>query len=135
MNIPLAEQRNIASRLVAYTLIADGELAARELDALDRHEIPALLGVPRDQLIQAVIDHCQQLLANGKGTDAIRVLNIEQVERMLDRVSDPALRKLTCQAMLVLSKADGRISQPEQTLLRHALSRWELSIGELGQAD
>ena len=135
MNIPLAEQRNIASRLVAYTLIADGELAARELDALDRHEIPALLGVPRDQLIQAVIDHCQQLLANGKGTDAIRVLNIEQVERMLDRVSDPALRKLTCQAMLVLSKADGRISQPEQTLLRHALSRWELSISELGQAD
>lgn len=133
MNIPMAEQRNIASRLVAYTLIADGELAARELDALDRHDIPALLGVPRDQLIQAVIDHCQQLLANANGTDAIRVLNIEQVENMLDRVSDPALRKLTCQAMLVLSKADGRISQPEQTLLRHALSRWDLSIGELGQ--
>ncbi|MCK9259087.1 MAG: TerB family tellurite resistance protein [Azoarcus sp.] len=132
MKIPLNEQRAIAARLVALTLISDGELANREVEALDRHEIAALLGIPRDELIQAVIDHCQQLLARGGNAEATRVLDLEQVEHMLDRVTDPSLRALTCQAMLVLSKADGRISQPEQTLLRHALSRWDLSLDELG---
>jgi len=132
MNIPLNEQRAIAARLVALTLISDGELANREVEALDRHEIAALLGIPRDELIQAVIDHCQQLLARGGSAEATRLLDLEQVEHMLDRVTDTSLRALTCQAMLVLSKADGRISQPEQTLLRHALSRWDLSLDELG---
>ncbi|AWI76536.1 hypothetical protein CEW83_16025 [Parazoarcus communis] len=132
MNIPLNEQRTIAARLVALTLISDGELANREVEALDRHDIAALLGIPRDVLIQAVIDHCQQLLARGGSAEAMRLLDLEQVEHMLDRVTDPSLRALTCQAMLVLSKADGRITQPEQTLLRHALSRWELSLSELG---
>ncbi len=132
MNIPLNEQRTIAARLVALTLISDGELANREVEALDRHDIAALLGTPRDVLIQAVIDHCQQLLARGGSAEAMRLLDLEQVEHMLDRVTDPSLRALTCQAMLVLSKADGRITQPEQTLLRHALSRWELSLSELG---
>ncbi|MBR0567180.1 hypothetical protein J5J83_13740 [Azoarcus sp. L1K30] len=132
MNIPLNEQRNVVARLIAFTLISDGELASREVDALDRHEIPALLGIPRDVLIQAVVDHCQQLLARGGPAESVRVLDLEQVEHMLDRVTDPSLRELACQAMLVLSKADGRITLPEQTLLRHALTRWNLSLSALG---
>jgi hypothetical protein len=131
MSIPLSAQRQTAATLVALILIADGELANRELAALDRHNIAELIGVPRDVLIQAVIDRCRALLMRGASSEAVRVLDLEQVEQMLDRVTDPALQSLVCRAMLVLSKADGRITAPEQTLLRHALSRWNLSLGEL----
>lgn len=131
MSIPLNAQRDIAARLVALILIADGELASRELVALDQHKIAELLGVRRDVLIQAVIDRCRALLAHGGSAEAVRVLDLEQVERMLDQVSDPALQIVLCRAMLVLSKADGRITTPEQTLLRHALSRWNLTLSDL----
>ncbi|MDO9597400.1 MAG: TerB family tellurite resistance protein [Azoarcus sp.] len=133
MSIPLSKQRGIVADLVALILIADGELASRELAALDQHNMADLLGLPRDVLVQAVIDRCRGLLARGDGDggEAVRVLDLEQVERMLDSVTDPALRIVACRAMLVLSKADGRISTPEQTLLRHALSRWSLSLADL----
>lgn len=131
MSIPLSKQRSVAADLVALILIADGELASRELAALDQHNIADLLGLPRDVLVQAVIDRCRGLLARVDGGEALRVLDLEQVERMLDSVTDPGLRILACRAMLVLSKADGRISMPEQTLLRHALSRWSLSLADL----
>ncbi|ANQ83385.1 hypothetical protein [Azoarcus olearius] len=120
-------QRLTIARLIALTLIADGDLASRELEALDRHRIAELVGVPRDLLIQTVIDHCRTLRA-GEAPGTLRVLDLERTERMLDSITDPALRALACRAMLVLSKADGRITLPEQTLLRHALTRWGLSL-------
>lgn len=131
MSIPQNVQRDIAARLVALILIADGELASRELAALDQHKIAELLGVRRDVLIQAVIDRCRTVLDSGSSAEALRVLDLDQVEQMLDQVTDPALQILVCRAMLVLSKADGRITAPEQTLLRHALSRWGLALSDL----
>lgn len=128
MNIQPDDSRLIAAQLVVLTLVADGELANREVEALDRHHIADLLGVPRNALVKAVADHCQGLLASQATQGAVRVLDLEQTERLLDRVTDPLLQKLTCRAMLVLAKADGCISLAEQTLLRHALTRWNLSL-------
>lgn len=124
----LEAQRSTVARLIALTLIVDGELASRELEALDRHRIAELIGMPRDLLIQVVIDHCRGLSRAGEVPGTLRVLDLDATEHMLDSITDPALRKLACRAMLVLSKADGRISLPEQTLLRHALTRWGLSL-------
>ena len=121
------DPRQIATQLVVLTLVADGQLASREIDAIDRLHIAELLGVSRDTLVQAVADHCNGLLAGPETDGAVRVLDLERTERLLDRITDPALRKLTCRAMLVLAKADGRIALPEQTLLRHALTRWALT--------
>ncbi len=129
MPLPLDSEREIAARLVVLTLIADGELASREVEALERHHIAELLGVPGDVLVGAVAAHCQGLLA--RDGSPLRVLDLEQTERLLDSVRDPALRITTCRAMLVLSKADGRITLPEQTLLRHALTRWRLTLEDV----
>ncbi|TAH44679.1 MAG: hypothetical protein EYC67_13185 [Betaproteobacteria bacterium] len=128
MNAPRIDPRLTAAQLVVLTLVADGELANREIDAIDRHRIAELLGVPRDALVQAVADHCKGLLANEVTRGAVRVLDLEHTERLLDSITEPALQKLTCRAMLVLAKADGRISLSEQTLLRHALTRWGLTL-------
>jgi hypothetical protein len=124
----LAAQRTIAVKLIVLTLIADGQLASREIEAIDRHRIAELLGVERDALIQAVIDHCRGLLERPSAGDTVRVAELERTEHMLERITDPELQKLTCRAMLVLSKSDGTITLAEQTLLRHALTRWGLTL-------
>lgn len=127
----LEAQRKVATEIVALTIVADGVLARRELEALDKHGIPSLLGVSRDDLIQAMITHCRNLLTRPVVTDPVRVVEIERFEGLLDRITDPQLRETVCRAMLVLSKADGVISLPEQTLLRDALTRWDIRLEEI----
>lgn len=127
----LEAQRQVAVELVSLTLMADGVLATRELEALDRHGIPQLLGVERDTLIQSIIDHCRRSLQRPQRIDPVRLVDIERFEAMLDRVTDPQLRELVCQAMIVLSKADGVISPPEQTLLRDVLTAWDIPLERL----
>lgn len=127
----LEAQRKVATEIVALTIVADGVLARRELEALDKHGIPSLLGVSRDDLIQAMITHCRALLARPSVTDQVRVVEIERFEGLLDRITDTQLRETVCRAMLVLSKADGVISLPEQTLLRDALTRWNIRLEEI----
>jgi uncharacterized tellurite resistance protein B-like protein len=129
--LTLDEQRAVAIELLAQVLLADGTLATRELEALDRHGIVRLLGVPRDTLIEAVIAHCRKVLDRPGPADPLRLVDIERFEMTLDRITDPALQELLCRAVFVLSKADGIISPPEQTLLRNMLTRWEIPLERL----
>lgn len=124
-------QRAVAMELIALTMMADGVLASRELDALDRHAIPQLLGVSRDALIQAIIDHCRRSLERPQRLDPVRLVDLERFEGLLERIVDPALRETVCRAMLVLAKADGVISPPEQTLLRDVLTFWHIPLERL----
>ncbi len=134
MNATFAEQQATAVRLIVLTLVADGELATREIEAIDRHHIAELMGVERDALVQAVIDHCRGLLESPPSGRDLRVLDLERTEAMLDSITEPRLQKLTCRAMLVLAKSDGSISLSEQTLLRQALTRWGLTLESLSAA-
>lgn len=115
------------ARLIAMTMMADGRLANFELAALDAHDIPKLVGLPRDALLQAVIDLCRELLDEQTG-DRIRVTDPAHVDALLDAVTGSEARLLVVRAMLVLSKSDGTISAPEQDLLRRALTRWDLTL-------
>jgi tellurite resistance protein len=83
--------------------------------------------LPRDALLQAVIDLCRDLLDEQTG-EHIRVTDPAHVDALLDAVGDTEARVLVVRAMLVLSKADGTISAPERTLLRRALTRWDLTL-------
>ncbi|MFN3987424.1 MAG: TerB family tellurite resistance protein [Rhodocyclaceae bacterium] len=128
---PTPAQLETAAELIADVLIADGLLSSRELEALERYHIPEQLGLSHDDLLRAVAAHCRRQLDRGAGGGALRLVDVEQFERRLDRITDPALQRLICRAMLVLSKADGEISQPEQTLLRDTLTRWQLSLEDV----
>lgn len=130
-NPPIEAQRATAIELVALTLLADGVLSTREIETLDRLEIPKLLGIERDVLIQAVVDHCRRLLQRPERLDPVRLVDIERFELMLDGITDPTLRETVCRAMLVLSKADGVICQPEQTLLRDVMTHWDIPLERL----
>lgn len=128
-------QRAAAIQLIVMTLVADGELAAGELDAIDRLHLAEDLGVGGDALIEAVIDHCRSVLLHAEAPGLVRAVDPKDVARLLDRVIDPELRKLVCRAMLVLSKADGDIAEPEQHLLRQTLTHWGLTLDSMAESD
>ena len=121
------DARNAIARLIGLTLMADGRLANRELEALDTHEIPALIGLSRDAILQAVIDLSRELLDENRG-ERVHLLDPAHIDALADAISDPDQRLVTARAMLVLSKADGTISKAENSLLRRALARWDLTV-------
>ena len=121
------DARNAIARLIGLTLMADGRLANRELEALDTHEIPTLIGLSRDAILQAVIDLSRELLDENRG-ERVHLLDPAHIDALADAISDPDQRLVTARAMLVLSKADGTISKAENSLLRRALARWDLTV-------
>ena len=121
------DARNAIARLIGLTLMADGRLANRELEALDTHEIPTLIGLSRDAILQAVIDLSRELLDENRG-ERVHLLDPAHIDALADAISDPDQRLVTARAMLVLSKADGTISEAENSLLRRALARWDLTV-------
>lgn len=116
-------------RIIALAMLADGRLANAELEALDRHNIPAIAGLSRDALIQIIIGHCRELLEQGDGR--VRLLDPARLAPMLALVDDPAKQLLACRAIVVLSKADGKFSRAEQALLRLLLETWNLSLEQV----
>ena len=125
------DARNAIARLIGLTLMADGRLANRELEALDKHDIPALIGLSRDAILQAVIDLSREVLDENRG-ERVHLLDPAHIDALLDAITEPGQRLVTARAMLVLSKADGTISDAEQSLLRRALERWGLSLDVVG---
>ena len=125
------DARNAIARLIGLTLMADGRLANRELEALDTHDIPALIGLSRDAILQAVIDLSREVLEENRG-ERVRLLDPAHIDALLDAITDTDQRLVTARAMLVLSKADGTISDAEQSLLRRSLERWGLSLDVVG---
>lgn len=124
------DTRNAIARLIGLTLMADGELADGELAALDRHDIPALIGLNRDALLQSVVDLSRELLDESSG-GRVAVLDPAHIDALLDAVPNPQQRVLVARAMLILSKSDGTISPPEHSLFRRALTRWHLTLDDV----
>ncbi len=125
------DARNAIARLIGLTLMADGRLANRELESLDTHDIPTLIGLPRDAVLQAVIDLSREVLEENRG-ERVHLLDPAHIDALLDAITESEQRLVTARAMLVLSKADGTISDAEQSILRRALERWGLSLDVVG---
>ena len=121
---------NALARLIALTLMADGRLADREISALGRIDLEQAVGISRDTVLQAVADLSGELLDESTGA-RVQVLDPAHIDALLDAVTDPAQRLRAARTMLVLSKADGRISPSEQSLVRRALAHWHLTLDEV----
>lgn len=118
------------ARVVAMAMIADGDLDQHELGALDQHRIPAAVGLARDDFIQIILEYCRDLLSTAQ-TERVRLFDPVRVNFILDQVDEPEKQMVACSAVLVMTKADGKLSAPEQALMRHILDRWQISIDQI----
>ena len=59
------------------------------------------------------------------------LLEERRLARLADDIADPALQKVALSAMLIIAKADGTVSEGEQTLLRYLMKHWGLALEDL----
>lgn len=118
------------ARLVAMTVVADGELDNREIERLRELDVFVTLGIDSEGFYQVLLDLCSDLTEGGEGVP-VSLLGAERLDRLARDVDSPELRKVVLSAMLVIAKADGEVSGGEQALLRYLLNRWGIDVDSL----
>lgn len=116
-----------AARLVALTLLADGQLNRTELGAIDRLGVHAKLGLDRAEMRTVIHQVCEDLLdeAHLAWTDSCRVTP-RSLQMLMNEVDDPALRSTVLALCVELAHADGRVADGEVALLTAAVEHWGL---------
>lgn len=121
-----------ATRIAAFTLLADGHLGGAELAALQRLAAAGRLGLDGAAAGDVLRDAVQDLLAAGgaawHGTAHLEAPVLHSVLREID---DPALRRDVLETCLALAQADRHLSEGEQTFLAAIGRQWDLQPAPL----
>ena len=120
-------------RLVALSLLADGDMHPREIDLLCRPGVPGKLFASEAQFFAALTELCADLgrmpVAGGH-----YAVSREYVEQLLSQVTESEQRRVTLNLMFDVIRSDGRLAAGEAALLWSALDSWGLRVSHLGRA-
>ena len=124
-----------AARLIALTIVADGDVGKEEFALLDALRVHQQLGLERDALHEVIDSFCVDLLASKQlaWADACPVDAYTLAELMGD-IDDPALRSKVLRLCVSLAEADGHIAEGESIVLSAAVEHWGLHRQMLRQA-
>ena len=114
-----------AARIVALTLVADGDIGQAELDTLDGLVVHQQLGLERPDL-HAVIDaFCEDLLSSKQlaWADTCPV-DAYTLATLMGEIDDPALRRTVLSVCVQLSEADRVLAEGESVVLNAAVEHW-----------
>lgn len=111
-----------AGRILALTMIVDGNLASSELAALGRSTILSQLDLDDAQFQRVLHDLCNDLLTSTSH-GALQTDNV-LIDSLLLEIREPALRRRLLQAMWRIADADGWLAEAEALLLTRASNAW-----------
>ena len=117
-----------AARIIALTLIADGDIGQAELVLLDELAVHQQLGLTRDAL-QAVTDTlCEDLLSSKQlnWADACPV-DEYTLNALMAEIDDPLLRRKLLALCVRLAEADDQVAEGESIVLIAAVAHWGLN--------
>ncbi|QYF93206.1 TerB family tellurite resistance protein [Massilia sp. PAMC28688] len=112
-----------AGRLLALTMVSDGNLAPSEVAALQHSRILHHVALDDQQFQHLLQELCQDMLAT---TSRHGVINLEPelIDRLLLEIGDPILRSRLLRAMWDIADADGWLADAEAILLSRASVVW-----------
>lgn len=119
------------ARYIAMFMITDGEMDTRELDSLEKLMAYDLLGLSRKQFTQVLIDYCDDISDDAEQDGTIHLIDRERIDTLLEEVTDRGKRILTCALAIAVAKSDGHISDPEITLLRYIMKKWDITLEDI----
>lgn len=116
-----------AARIVALTMLADGNLCRRELDVLERHGVHAGLGLDREGMQAVVRELCEDLLAaaDPHWSAACRI-DPRTLRAMLAEIDDRPLRRQVLRLCVAVVAADDHVAENESIVLLCAVEAWGL---------
>jgi uncharacterized tellurite resistance protein B-like protein len=111
-----------AGRILALTMIVDGNLAGSELAALDRSKILEHIDLDQAQFQRLLQDLCDDLLTSTSH-GAIQLDNA-LIDGLLEEIAHPDLRRSLLRAMWRIADADDWLADAEAVLLTRASNAW-----------
>lgn len=116
-----------AARIVALTLVADGDVGAAELALLDELAVHEQLGLSRDALHAVIDTFCEDLLSSKQlnWADACPVDEYTLAD-LMNEVDDPALRRRVLALCVRLAEVDDHVAEGESVVLSAAVAHWSL---------
>lgn len=120
-----------AGRLLALTMVVDGNVAPSELAALDRARILGQVELDQASFRALLQDLCEDLVAGA--ANGVVQLDPPLLDALLAEIADPALRRKLLLAMWKIADADGWLADSEAVLLARAGVVWGAESGFRGQ--
>ena len=111
-----------AGRLLALTMIADGNVALSELKAVYRSHILEHIALDDETFDNVLHELCNDLLLTARH-GAVHI-DTDLIDCFLDEIESPDLRRRMLQAMWKLADADGWLADSEAVVLNRAAVRW-----------
>ena len=116
-----------AARIVALTVIADGDIGEAEIEWLDRLSVHEQLGLARHELHTLLDTFCEDLLPSGRlnWADACPVDECTLAD-LMGEIQDPSLRLKLLRWCVELAESDAHVAQGESIVLVAAVEHWGL---------
>ena len=122
-----------ASRIVALTMVADGDVGKTEFELLDELAVHEQLGLERDAFHTVIDTFCEDLLSSKQlaWADSCPV-DEYTLSELMQEIDDPALRRKVLGLCVQLAEVDGHIAEGESIVLVAAVEHWGLHRHMLG---
>ena len=116
-----------AARIVALTVLADGDIGDAELAWLDRLAVHEQLGLARHELHALLDTFCEDLLSSDqlKWADACPV-DERTLADLMGEIQDPELRLKVLRLCVELAESDAVVAEGESIVLVAAVEHWGL---------
>ena len=116
-----------AARILALTVVADGDIGDAELQWLDRLAVHERLGLARHELHALLDTFCEDLLSSDqlKWADACPV-DERTLADLMGEIQDPDLRLKLLRLCVELAEVDARVDDGESCVLVAAVEHWGL---------
>jgi len=114
-----------AARIVALTVLADGDIGESEIELLDRLAVHEQLGLKRHEM-HALLDlFCEDLLSSEqlKWADACPV-DERTLAELMGEIQDLPLRQKLMRICVELAQVDRHVAEGESIVLIAAVEHW-----------
>ncbi len=119
--------KQAAGRLLALTMVVDGNLAPCELIAMENSRILGHVSLDPLTFHQLLQDLCDDLLTVT--THGLVQLDPDLIDQLLQEIDAPDLRRQLLRAMWKIADADGWLADGEAILLARASAQWGAETG------
>jgi uncharacterized tellurite resistance protein B-like protein len=122
-----ANSPQAAARIIALTVVADGDIGEAEIEWLDRLAVHEQLGLARHELHALLDIFCEDLLSSDqlKWADACPV-DERTLADLMGEIKDPTLRLKLLRLCVELAEVDAQVDEGESIVLVAAVEHWGL---------
>lgn len=116
-----------AARILALTVLADGDISSGEFERLARPDVQGRLGMGHDELA-TLLHEVYDDLSSTAHLDIADTCPVDEytLRNIVAELDDPALQVEVLQLCIDIAQSDGRVEMAESIVIAAAVDHWGL---------